>query len=173
MRRSSILPMITGCLFALLCATQAYAQTFSGWLSYGGNPQHTAISAVSGQHLKAIRWSTPVDLKPQYSGNDLYIHYGSPLVTKKGNIVENVQQPFHVISCPSHDVCDVQDKFAKYVARTRLTIQAPCGEPDVRCAQLAWNPCALGRLHVRQVSGGDERRFEAPDQSSCDSSARL
>ena len=91
MRRSSILPMITGCLFTLLCATQAYAQTFSGWLSYGGNPQHTAISAVSGQHLKAIRWSTPVDLKPQYSGNDLYIHYGSPLVTKKGNIVVPVK----------------------------------------------------------------------------------
>ncbi len=91
MRRSSILPMITACLFALLSASQGYAQTWSGWLSYGGNPQHTAISTASGQNLRAIRWSTPVDLQPQYSGSNLYIHYGSPLITKSGNVIVPVK----------------------------------------------------------------------------------
>jgi hypothetical protein len=51
------------------------------WADYGGNAQHTGLSTVDSQSLDAIKWSTPVDLQPQYSGNDLLIHYGSPLFT--------------------------------------------------------------------------------------------
>ena len=36
---------------------------------------------MTAQPLQAIRWSTPVDLAPQLSGNDLLAHYGSPLVS--------------------------------------------------------------------------------------------
>jgi hypothetical protein len=34
-----------------------------------------------------IRWSTPVDLDPQFSGSDLLIHYGSPVITAKNTVL--------------------------------------------------------------------------------------
>ncbi|HVT14038.1 MAG TPA: hypothetical protein VHE55_17375 [Fimbriimonadaceae bacterium] len=58
-----------------------------GWSQYGGNPQHTSLSAYPAQPLRAIQWSNPVDYDPQYSGNDLLIHYGTPLITRLGTVV--------------------------------------------------------------------------------------
>ena len=55
----------------------------AAWSTYAGDAQHTALSAVGSQPLQAIRWQTAVDLAPQYSGNDLLIHYGSPAVTSR------------------------------------------------------------------------------------------
>ncbi len=75
----------------LVCAASGFAQVNPGWGAYGGNPQHTALSTTQGQRPKAVRWSTPVDLAPPYSGNELFIHYGTPLCTKKGNIVVPVR----------------------------------------------------------------------------------
>jgi hypothetical protein len=57
------------------------------WSGYGGNPQHTALSTVASQSLQTIRWSTPVDQNPQYSGTDLFIHYGSPSVTQANTVI--------------------------------------------------------------------------------------
>jgi len=67
---------------ALVAAPSARA----AWTTYGGNARHTALSTVATQPLQQIHWQTPVDLKPHYFGNDLLIHYGSPLVTG-GNTV--------------------------------------------------------------------------------------
>jgi hypothetical protein len=61
------------------------------WGGYANDPQHTAISWIPGQPLDAIRWQTPVDLKPQYSGNELLIHYGSPLVTLANTVTVPVK----------------------------------------------------------------------------------
>jgi hypothetical protein len=61
------------------------------WASYAGNAQHTALSSVASQSLDLIRWQTPVDLNPQYSGNDLLIHYGSPLVTAANTVIVPVK----------------------------------------------------------------------------------
>src|SRR5579875_2794974 len=61
------------------------------WGSYAGNPQHTALSPVPSQSLDRIAWQTPVDLNPQYSGNDLLIHYGSPLVTPANTVIVPVK----------------------------------------------------------------------------------
>src|SRR6266851_4362690 len=51
------------------------------------NAQHTADSTVGAQALQAIRWETPVDLNPQYSGNDLLIHYGSAVITNANTVI--------------------------------------------------------------------------------------
>jgi hypothetical protein len=51
------------------------------WSGFGGNAQHTADSPVASQSLDTIQWQSKVDLNPQYSGNDLLIHYGEPAVT--------------------------------------------------------------------------------------------
>jgi len=57
------------------------------WAGYGRNPQHNALSTGPSQLFTQVRWSTPVDLMPQYSGNDLYIHYGSPGITAGNTVV--------------------------------------------------------------------------------------
>jgi hypothetical protein len=57
------------------------------WQSYGHDPQHTGISQLASVPLDLVRWSTPVDLHPQYSGGDLLIHYGSPLVTAANTVI--------------------------------------------------------------------------------------
>ncbi|MFI5461246.1 MAG: hypothetical protein ACHRXM_38065 [Isosphaerales bacterium] len=62
------------------------------WTSYGRDAQHTALAAGPSQLPAVIRWSTPVDLMPQYSGNgDLYIHYGSPAITAANTILVPVK----------------------------------------------------------------------------------
>ena len=49
--------------------------------------QHMAHSAVPSQSLDAIHWSMLVDTNRQYSGNELLIHYGSPIVTAANTIL--------------------------------------------------------------------------------------
>lgn len=75
-----------GSLLALAVGARA-----QGWLSYSGDPQHTALSAVPAQSLRRILWSTPVDLNPQLSGDDLLIHYGTPLITPGNTILVPVK----------------------------------------------------------------------------------
>jgi hypothetical protein len=61
------------------------------WSSYAHDAQHTAISEVPSQPLAGVRWQTPVDLNPQYSGDELLIHYGSPLVTQANTVIVPVK----------------------------------------------------------------------------------
>lgn len=73
----------------LLFAQSALGQAF--WGNHGGNPQHTALAPVASQPLRSIVWQTPVDLNPQYSGEYLLIHYGSPLVTQANTVLVPVK----------------------------------------------------------------------------------
>jgi len=57
------------------------------WNNVGRDAQHTALSLAPSQPLNRIRWSTPVDLSPQYTGTDLLIHYGSPLLTIQNTLL--------------------------------------------------------------------------------------
>lgn len=61
------------------------------WSGYGHDPQHTGNSSFASQPLARIRWQTPVDLSPQFSGNDLLIHYGSPLATAANTVIVPVK----------------------------------------------------------------------------------
>lgn len=76
------------CLPVILSALHAQPPT---WGSYNGNAQHTGVSTVPLQNLNVIKWSTPVDLNPQYSGTSLLIHYGSPLATAGNTIIVPVK----------------------------------------------------------------------------------
>ena len=66
------------------------AQT-AAWSNYAGDAQHTALSPSGSQSLTGITWQTPVDLNPQYSGNDLLIHYGSPVITANNTVIVPVK----------------------------------------------------------------------------------
>ena len=70
-------------LALMLTAAPAHA----AWRMHAGNPQHTALSSVPTQALQTIHWQAPVDLKPQYTGTILYIHYGTPLATEGNTII--------------------------------------------------------------------------------------
>jgi hypothetical protein len=61
------------------------------WSGYGHEPQHDAIASAASQPLNHILWHTPVDLNPQYSGSELLIHYGSPLITRSNTVIVPVK----------------------------------------------------------------------------------
>lgn len=61
------------------------------WSNFAGDEQHSADTAVASQNLNIIRWQTPVDLHPVFSGNDLLIHYGSPLATLANTVIVPVK----------------------------------------------------------------------------------
>ncbi len=80
----------------LLLATQALAQEkreregIEAWPSQSHDAQHTGTSDVKSQPLHEIRWQLPVDLNPQIDGG-LFIHYGSPLVTRENTVIVPVK----------------------------------------------------------------------------------
>ncbi len=81
-----------GLLMIFASAVPTLAQSsLPFWQGYGRDSQHQAVSPIAAQRLRTILWSTPVDLQPQYSGDDLYIHYGSPVVTNKNTILVPVK----------------------------------------------------------------------------------
>jgi hypothetical protein len=65
------------------------------WMTYSHDPQHTCQSAFASQYPQQIRWQTPVDLDPQYSGGDLFTHYGSPLITSANTVLVPVKTQAH------------------------------------------------------------------------------
>jgi len=81
------------CIFLMgLIPALALAQSLTlPWSNYAHDSQHTAVSTVSSQPLTRIKWQTAVDLNPQYSGNDLFIHYGSPLITAANSVIVPVK----------------------------------------------------------------------------------
>jgi hypothetical protein len=60
-----------------------------GWPGHARNAQHTAVSSVAIQPLANIHWQTPVDLQP--TSGEIFIHYGSPLVTPAGTVIVPVK----------------------------------------------------------------------------------
>ena len=78
-------------LLVFTFAGDASLQAQTAWQGYARNPQHDAQSSVQSQSLGAIVWQTPVDLQPQYSGDELLIHYGSPVVTSANTVIVPVK----------------------------------------------------------------------------------
>ena len=77
---------------AILSAGRCGAQSVAlPWSGHGHDPQHSGISQVAAQPMNRIRWSMPVDLNPVYSGTTLYIHYGSPVITRQNTLVMPVK----------------------------------------------------------------------------------
>ncbi len=67
--------------------TNAAAQT--GWLTHSHDEQHTGVSSVASQPFTRIRWHVPVDLAPPQG--EIFIHYGSPLVTPANTVIVPVK----------------------------------------------------------------------------------
>jgi len=81
-------------LFSLFVSQNLQAQTIRLlWSSYAHDSQHDAIAPVQSQAINNILWHTPVDLDPQYTGtsSNLYIHYGTPLITRSNTVIVPVK----------------------------------------------------------------------------------
>jgi len=79
---------VCGCLLP----TSAPAQSLRvPWSGYAHDAQHNAVSPAPSQPLNRILWQAPVDLNPQYSGDELLIHYGSPLITRSNTVIVPVK----------------------------------------------------------------------------------
>ena len=78
------------CGFFILEGLPAQSIRFP-WSGYGHEAQHDAVVPVASQSLNRILWHTPVDLNPQYSGSELFIHYGSPLITRSNTVIVPVK----------------------------------------------------------------------------------
>jgi hypothetical protein len=59
--------------------------------TFGANAQHTSLYSGPSQNLNEVLWHTPVDLQPNYSGSELFIHYGAPLVTSGNTVIVPVK----------------------------------------------------------------------------------
>jgi hypothetical protein len=68
-----------------LCLAQAAEA--GQWQGVGGDAQHAAQAPAAMQNLARIHWKTRIDLDPQLSGDELLIHYGSPIVTAANTLI--------------------------------------------------------------------------------------
>lgn len=67
------------------------AQSFRfPWSAYGHGAQHDGLSSAPSQPLSRIVWQTPLDLNPP-TGDELTIHYGSPLITRSNTVIVSVK----------------------------------------------------------------------------------
>jgi hypothetical protein len=98
LRRVSVSPAhylaraaILGAMLAPILVVTSRDASAQGWAGYGSDPQHTCLSKVASQLPQQIRWSMPVDLNPPFQGGELFIHYASPLITLKNNVIVGVR----------------------------------------------------------------------------------
>jgi hypothetical protein len=77
----------------LLLPGSAMAQSIRvPWSDHAHDPQHSDISPVQSVPLHRIVWQTSVDLSvPTNNTGELFIHYGSPLITRSNTVIVPVR----------------------------------------------------------------------------------
>jgi hypothetical protein len=68
-------------------ADPAPAVSGPAWWGFGRDAQHTAIGVGPAQDLDRIVWQKHIDLAPPYTGGELSIHYGSPVITDQNTVL--------------------------------------------------------------------------------------
>jgi hypothetical protein len=90
-RRMFCCSVATVCGFLMSWNLSAQSIHFP-WSGYAHDPQHDAIASVPSQPLNRILWQTPVDLSvPTNNTAELFIHYGSPLITRSNTVIVPVK----------------------------------------------------------------------------------
>lgn len=135
---------------AALVQAQSVALSWSG---HGHDPQHSGLSAVASQPLDRIRWQTPVDLDPQYTGTTLYIHYGSPLITRQNTVILPVKtgatDGFRIEARAGADGALIWSQATDYTLPPHGWIP-PCG-PALTPKNRLWFPGAGGTVRFRDT----------------------
>ena len=89
--------------------SKATAQSAAGafhqsgeWSTHAHDAQHTGVSPVASQSLAKIHWQVPVDLVPP-EGEEILIHYGSPVITAKNTVIVPVKTDTSSFRVQAHD----------------------------------------------------------------------
>ena len=131
------------------------ANAASAWATFGGNAQHTGLSASPSQPLSRVRWSTPVDLSSP--GEPVLVHYGSPLITTANTVIipvkTSAEGAFRLDARKGRDGSLVWSATTDYVAPPHGFF--PSYSPALTSAGRVWFPGAggtmvfqIGRAHV-------------------------
>ena len=140
---------------AALLTSSLLAQT-GAWLTHSHDEQHTALSTVQSQPLDTIHWHVPVDLFPPQG--EIFIHYGSPLVTAANTVIVPVKTGANSFRVEAHN-----GATGKRLWSLKTGWQAPGASfvpglgPTISSNQL-YVPDIAGRILVRpnpdEVKGG-------------------
>src|SRR5271157_3414619 len=98
--RSRVLVAFLASLTCMFLPRNSAAQS-GAWLTHAHDAQHTAISSVGSQPFAAIHWSVPVDLDPPTG--EIFIHYGSPLVTAANTVIVPVKTGANSFRVEAHN----------------------------------------------------------------------
>jgi hypothetical protein len=85
---------------AAMLTLNAASQT-GGWLMPSHDEQHSALSTVRSQALNTIHWHVSVDLSPPHG--EIFIHYGSPLVTAANTVIVPVKTGTNSFRVEAHN----------------------------------------------------------------------
>ena len=72
------------------------------WSTHAHDAQHTGVSPVASQTLARVHWQVPVDLAPP-EGEEIFIHYGSPVITPKNTVIVPVKTGTSSFRVQAHD----------------------------------------------------------------------
>src|SRR5215469_6783453 len=93
---AAVVVVLSSWLFSSASSAQIAEEAYSragaaraavAWAGFAGNAQHTAVANKAAQPLKRIRWHAKVDRAPVLVGNELLIHYGSPMITGANTVL--------------------------------------------------------------------------------------
>ncbi|MDB6153730.1 MAG: hypothetical protein JWL90_2183 [Chthoniobacteraceae bacterium] len=125
------------------------------WEGYGGDAQHSAVSSVASQPLSAILWQTPVDLAPQYSDGNLYIHYGSALITAANTVLVPVKTGasggFRIDAHNGSDGSLLWSQPTDYILPIPAASWVPSYSPVLSAANRLYYPGAGGTIYYRDT----------------------
>jgi hypothetical protein len=85
----------------LSCTVLSASAVAQGWLTHAHDEQHSSLSTVQSQSLKSIHWHVPVDLNPPQG--EIFIHYGSPLVTAANTVIVPVKTGSNSFRVEAHN----------------------------------------------------------------------
>jgi hypothetical protein len=113
---------------AAMLAPSAAAQT-GAWLTHSHDEQHTALSTVQSQPLNTIHWHARVDLFPP--GGEIFIHYGSPLVTQANTVIVPVKTGTNSFRVEAHNgtTASGSGRRAPAIRRRALASSPLLGQP--------------------------------------------
>lgn len=144
--------MVFGAVFAWpFVASAQSSQPF--WGGYARDAQHSALSTVASAPLSRIRWQTAVDRRPQFLGDSLLAHYGSPVITQANTVIVPVKTHttggFRVTALDGTDGRLLWRQSSSYRMPPHDWVM-PFG-PALSPTGKLWIPGPAGTLYVRTV----------------------
>ena len=85
----------------ICCIALSAPSSAQGWLTHAHDEQHSSLSTVQSQSLTSIHWHVPVDLNPPQG--EIFIHYGSPLVTAANTVIVPVKTGSNSFRVEAHN----------------------------------------------------------------------